>query len=400
MRIAILSDSPALSTGFARTTRHFADALTEMNHEVVCFGVGSWGDNKDFSNFNYKIWSTGEENEDHRSKFIKFIKIIEPSVLLINYDLITAVSWIDFIRSTSLNVRIILHLVIDGLPVYPGVLRSLSHCSAIIVPLNCVYNFLTSYISIPIYTFPHLVDENIFFKSDFALKDKASLGFSRYCLGIFAQNRPRKQIIQVIQAVKLLRNENYDCSLLIHTDHRNASWRNGDNLDQIIKYYDLEANCFITDSTNLSTFSESKKTAAFEGDRYKNKQTFIDKLTISERINFCDVITIPSAYGGFEYSIIESQACGIPICSTNDRSILTEVAGEGSLLLEPSLYDFTSYGAKSFRIAPGIIAGAVAQLIDDQTLRRNIVDGGIKNVKKYSKEINFPLLKEVLNSIL
>ncbi len=91
---------------------------------------------------------------------------------------------------------------------------------------------------------------------------------------------------------------------------------------------------------------------------------------------------------GFGFPIIEAQACGCPVI-TSDISSMPEIAGDGALLVNP-------YSVKE-------ISEALEKLIKDKKLKNCLVGKGYKNVKRFSwektaqeflKEINNLLIKE------
>lgn len=85
----------------------------------------------------------------------------------------------------------------------------------------------------------------------------------------------------------------------------------------------------------------------------------------------CDLVVFPSLYEGFGMPILEGQAVGRPVL-TSDRSPMREVAGGGALLVDPQ-------DVKSIR--DGLI-----RLLQDADLRSDLVRRGFENVKRYSPE--------------
>lgn len=77
----------------------------------------------------------------------------------------------------------------------------------------------------------------------------------------------------------------------------------------------------------------------------------------------------PSLYEGFGLPVLESQACGCPVI-TSTTSSLSEVAGEGALLVDP---EDTS-----------AIASAMHRVATDPDLRQALVERGYRNVRAFS----------------
>jgi len=81
-----------------------------------------------------------------------------------------------------------------------------------------------------------------------------------------------------------------------------------------------------------------------------------------------DIILFPSTYEGFGLPVIEGFQAGKPVITSN-ISPMKEVAGDGALLAEP-----TSIAS---------IREAVIKLLDDQTLKIQLVAAGKEKVKQY-----------------
>jgi len=85
----------------------------------------------------------------------------------------------------------------------------------------------------------------------------------------------------------------------------------------------------------------------------------------------CDIVTLVSTYEGFGLPIIEAQAVGRPVITSNVAS-MPEVAGDGALLVDP--YNITA-------IREGIV-----RLINDDNLREGLIDNGLDNVKRFQPD--------------
>ncbi|NOZ34239.1 MAG: glycosyltransferase family 4 protein [Chlorobi bacterium] len=82
-----------------------------------------------------------------------------------------------------------------------------------------------------------------------------------------------------------------------------------------------------------------------------------------------DLVTFISTYEGFGVPILEAQASGRPVITSN-ISPMKDVAGEGALLVNPE--------------NPEEITSAFNQLITDAELRKTLIEKGLENVKNYS----------------
>jgi len=81
-----------------------------------------------------------------------------------------------------------------------------------------------------------------------------------------------------------------------------------------------------------------------------------------------DVVVFASLYEGFGLPIIEAQATGRPVV-TSDRLSMPEVAGGAALLVDP--------------LDVSAIREAVVRVFWDRVLRRDLVEAGFENVKRF-----------------
>nr|WP_321410919.1 glycosyltransferase family 1 protein [uncultured Carboxylicivirga sp.] len=83
----------------------------------------------------------------------------------------------------------------------------------------------------------------------------------------------------------------------------------------------------------------------------------------------CDILCFPSFYEGFGLPIIEAQAIGRPVI-TSDVGSMKEVAGEGAFLVDP-------YKIDDLRLA-------ISNSFENEGLRNILVEKGLENVKRFA----------------
>ena len=81
-------------------------------------------------------------------------------------------------------------------------------------------------------------------------------------------------------------------------------------------------------------------------------------------------LTFPSLFEGFGLPILEAQASGCPVLTSNVSS-MPEVAGKGAIFVDPYSVD-------------DIVKG-MAEIVDEDTKRR-IIKAGFENIKRFSWE--------------
>jgi len=82
-----------------------------------------------------------------------------------------------------------------------------------------------------------------------------------------------------------------------------------------------------------------------------------------------DAFLFPSLYEGFGLPILEAQACGCPLL-TSDRTSCPEVAGDGAVIVDPTSVD---------AIAEGIL-----RIVSSPALQEELRQRGYRNVERYS----------------
>lgn len=108
----------------------------------------------------------------------------------------------------------------------------------------------------------------------------------------------------------------------------------------------------------------------------KFKINYINKIDLTEAELYqeyakADLLTFVSTIEGFGMPILEAQACGLPILTSN-CSAIPEVAGNAALLVDP------------FQVAS--IQNGILELINNATLRNDLVKKGFENIKRFSKD--------------
>ncbi len=97
----------------------------------------------------------------------------------------------------------------------------------------------------------------------------------------------------------------------------------------------------------------------------------INEDELSLLYNAADVLFFPSFYEGFGLPPLEAMACGCPVVAANVTS-LPEVVGPAGLLVDP--HDIKA------------MATALEQVLYDGAVRDNLIDSGLKWVKKFNWE--------------
>lgn len=101
--------------------------------------------------------------------------------------------------------------------------------------------------------------------------------------------------------------------------------------------------------------------------RYSNSYNLSDH-EIKQKYESCDIVTFVSIYEGFGMPILEAQAIGRPVITSNIEP-MKEVAGEGAYFVDP-------YNVKE-------IHQGISRICQDLNLRNRLLEKGQKNITRF-----------------
>ena len=96
---------------------------------------------------------------------------------------------------------------------------------------------------------------------------------------------------------------------------------------------------------------------------------YVDRETLALLYRTAAVLAFPSLDEGFGLPLLEAMSAGLPVV-TSDRGALPEVAGDAALIVDPE--------------NPGAIRNALLDAIEDGTIRRRLINAGLKRCDEFS----------------
>jgi glycosyltransferase involved in cell wall biosynthesis len=97
------------------------------------------------------------------------------------------------------------------------------------------------------------------------------------------------------------------------------------------------------------------------------------------------IFAFPSLYEGFGFPVLEAQACGVPVLTSNTTS-LPEVAGDGALFVDP--HDENA------------IAAGLRELLESTSLRQDIIQYGSENLTRFSWKRTAHTVAELMKALV
>jgi len=129
-------------------------------------------------------------------------------------------------------------------------------------------------------------------------------------------------------------------------------------------------------------FDHVKQSQAYKAIRMLGQVSGKERLFL---YNCADVFIYPSFFEGFGFPPLEAQACGTPVIASN-RSSLPEILGNSALLVDP------------WRIDDIVVA--MKALIEEPSLRENMIKKGFENSAKFNWEKSAKLTIDIFRSFL
>ena len=107
------------------------------------------------------------------------------------------------------------------------------------------------------------------------------------------------------------------------------------------------------------------------GIEFRN-EVYLPYSEVLELYKFSDILLFPSLYEGFGMPILEAQATGRVVITSN-RGAMPFTAGEGALLVDPENI--------------GEIRTAVEKVIQDENTRKLLIEKGVENIQRFKADI-------------
>lgn len=393
MKIAIISESPSVTTGFGVTCGYFVKLLAELQHDIVCFGVCALGQAFDPADYPCRIEPMPRDQQDALTFLPAFLRDEQPDLVLINYDLGAVGRFIAAVREAEWRGPIVTHFVIDGIPFDPDCLDVLRTVEANITPTETAARYARQCGLESILVAPHPVDPAVFRRlpEREALREATGLA-DCFVVGVFGRNVERKQQPRVMMALQQLKQSGVgdDIVLYMHCQPRYEDpWLNSWNLDNVARQLGVAEQVLFPqpDFRQLNGIPYQRRTPATPTAALQTARPAMPgDYSYVERLNCCDLIVNVPYAGAFELVLAEGQSCGVPVAVTNDRGTMAEVVGDGALLLEPVDVGIHSAGGYQHFVAASTIAAAIAAVRDDPELRQSLIERGLANVARYTIE--------------
>lgn len=365
LRIAVVSDSPARTTGYGVVTDQACRALLAAGHRPTVFGFKDTPESPERQAYPCDIVPI-DPFEAWHPKLRSFVVEGRFDVLCVYIDAYCLEEVMGALHKVALPPSC-LYAIFDGLPVYGRLLDVMRRFDNIMVTTRPGADYLASHGIRCDAIAPPGVDRTVFRRLDRQkLRSAAGLQGHRV-IGVFGRNTQRKQQPKILQALAKMKasGEVDDLAVYFHCATR-GYW----DLEDLALRYDVRERVIFADDLQDET-----RGVPLRGSAAGRRSTarIPEQFGYVERLNLCDLVVNAPHSGDFEQVLIEAPACGTPVAGTDDEGIMRAALGPG-LPLAANVPDLGNTGQSLHYVDLRSIIDAVRGL-EDERLSRAISDG-------------------------
>jgi glycosyltransferase involved in cell wall biosynthesis len=370
--VAILSDSPTLTTGFARTTARIAGSLARR-HMVHCYGIKA-GPNDVGASLRYHVWPA-EQGGHWSDRLGQFFARTRPEVLLLNMDAKNALECVTLCRTAGLTAPIVSYVCFDGLPVGRRYLDAQRACAAVWATSEPGAAYLRAE-GIPVAgVAPPGVDPAEFQPLPDRTALRHALGLRcRILVGVFATNTERKQIPRALAGFAMAAAALPKADLYLYLHCRpDGYW----NLPELIQQHGIAERVITLDSPGYSEAHGIPLSArgALCGS--------IHDLGYADRLALCDIVVNTPHSGDVEQVILEANASGVAVVQTDDEGVMRDAAGQGAVLLPAVDVGTGPLGEAQYHVSAAQVGDQLVRLAKNPGARADLVVRGLENTVRF-----------------
>lgn len=412
-RVACISDSPRLTSGFGVVAGQVYKGFMKAGFEVHAMGIMDERPARKGEPIVGEIetfWPCYPEDPMGEKSFLRFFQSVRPDVVWMCYDpgsLHNRILNIGITMplSSGSTPPIVVYTPIEGAPMSEshGYMMSKVQDGGGVVVAYCqsaAETIKKQFPQISPMVAYHGLDHADFRPYSDADRKRARelVGLSeKYMIGVVAVNKRTKELPTLIYAAKLLKEAGAADNVMfyLHTEPTKPVLQ-GYELKWLAHVYGVE------DMFLWKPDTASKRGGMYSGVEYNNMtQQQLHKVPVPDnaaergmmfghfdyitRMNCLDLYIDTSSAEGFGLPVAEAIMCGVPTISVADGGVRSEVLSDAALLLEPDAFTTWHTGALLPIVSPEKVAEAIIKVRGDAELQGKLKKGRDK-LKKYKWE--------------
>lgn len=384
IKLACLTDSPKLTTGFANVARMLLEGWHNHGFEVYSFGAMDMEPDM-VGELPYSFWPSSPFDEMGHRTVALFLVNIQPDVIFIMFDPGNVDTFMEIIKALqdSGNLRkcpVVVYTPIEGVPIPGATAATISkiierdgkvvlYSQKMIDLMNAQYPTLTPYLDWAHHGLDHAPFRK--YSSDYRNYLRSLVKWTdNFVVGSVGVNKRTKGFDTIVYTARCLRDLGQDegIKFYFHTGASPTMW--GYNL------VDLANNFGVADMFIFKPDEERDPGGNIHGvDRVSQgihiplDDTEIEKCLASlgfiDRVNMLDCYLDLSQVEGWGLPAHEAMKCGVPTISVHDMAIRDEIYDGGVLWLDHEpfrMWQTWHTGIKLVLVDPAKAAQAIIEL--------------------------------------
>ena len=338
MKIAVLSDSPTLCTGYRNQMTQIVQHLQKQGHEILYLANGYMGTDidkvtfKGGEEFNMAIRGHDGHDQYFNRSMSKRLKDFKADRFIVLLDTFMLYPW--FLQVDTSPAKTFFYFPSDGGGGMPkGCIDILNKIDQPIAMAQFGQKQVKDYYNKDVKHIPHCVDSKGFYPLEKEERDKLrkKWGFEdKFIVGVVARNQPRKNLDRTIKAMRLIADKIPNAILFLHLDPNDPAqpmWR----IPDLVKKFNLENRVVYSGMSAFNGFPQGEMNNVY---------------------NVMDCFLLTTSGEGFGIPIIEAMACEIPVVATDYTTtpelVIKNGAGLGIKLAGVEVLDLFAHDSKDY----------------------------------------------------
>lgn len=376
-KVALVSDSPTITTGFGVVTRMVGAGLKNLGYQVVSFGLQDpilQPRNDD----PWMIWRGCRHDPSNWNAFSDFFSAEQPSVVYLNYDLGNIRAMLDRMRQLNLSAPIIAYFPVEGVPVneqFIETIRLLRLMNG--TPVTYTKTGVKAIMDASgpkVQWAYHGCDHARFRRLSEAERDQMRFAVGwhdKFVCMMCGRNKRTKGFGALLDTAAALRKQGANVVWYLHTNPDDGILNSSAPLRQMVHQRGLDDVIFFPPDLGSQTHGIPYDEPPFTGqvpdtdDIMVVRECNMHTLSMIERYNLADLYVNLSEVEGFGLPPLEAMGCGVPVLSVDDNGVQREVLGDAPFYVGVSHWDTWHTGARLAQVNPNKVAQAILELMYD-----------------------------------